>query len=305
MKVTRFLGASALILAVFHAGACGVCGGGFTGNGLGAAMPMLNQNLFGFQTQINPYSYGIGLEGTEVDGYKADVYVNSTFNYRKGFQGTNFFQVSIPVVSNLKQEVKGNQWINGIGDVRVSMQKILLNKIDSSSLQNHMLLAGYSLSLPSGKYMVRNDEKQLIPMGLQPGLGAWGHSLEGQYAYSGIKHGINAQGSASLYSENEMFYTPGFIGQGLITYMNRMNLENGLIIPQVGINYFHRSSTQFLQQNVNNTSYSSALGQMSLDAFLGNWWFHLQGGIPFWEGKSELQPNQNFQARFGISYYWK
>jgi hypothetical protein len=303
--INRLLGIFILIFMSLQGRACGVCGGGFTGNGLGAALPMMNQNLMGIQTQIGQYKYASNLQGTEVEGYVADFYLSNTVSFRKGFQGKNFFQVSVPMVTNLKQDALGNQWIQGMGDVRVSMQTILLNKIDSSSLQNQMLLAGYSVQLPTGRYMVRNQEKQLVPMGLQPGLGAWGHTLEGQYAYSGVKHGFTLHTSASLFSENEMFYKPGFLGQGLITYLYRKNLENGLLMPQVGLSYFQRNATDFLGSNVRNTSYSAVSGQVSLDAFLGSWWFHLQGGIPFWEGKSALQPNQRFQARIGISYFWQ
>ena len=199
------------LLAFNNSQACDICGGAASITGANGVIPFFNINQFSL-------SFGQSKMKHPITSY--NTFVNqrvirdelSTVN----LQGMLFvhpkwqLQTTLPYVFNERILENNSQVVNGIGDIQILANYLLVNQSDSSKKRiKSLILLGGGFDLPTGKYQQRSNDLTLYPMGLQAGSGAFSYIFQQQSSFRYQSWGLLLNSRVAINQENEILYQQG------------------------------------------------------------------------------------------------
>lgn len=303
----RFLLVGLLLAAPLSSSACDGCGGGASGNFQGV-IPLFGQNQFAFRANsfsaIHPsMAYSSPLPESIV---LEDNFLQHEFTFRKFSSKKMIYSANVPLGIHTRRETARTTQIKGIGDIQFGVSRILINSSDSSFRKiKHILTLGFTLSLPTGKYMQRDETLLRLPAYFQLGRGAYGSIFSLYYVFRKKNFGIAFNGQVRIYSENELSYQFGKSTAISANGFYRMNLEEKrlTLLPQLGISFENQKQDFSNGMVESSTGGNQTWANLALDVYQGRWAYgvnfqqKIHADIPIGEAES--------QARFGVQVTYR
>ena len=211
-KLIKIWFLTAINFSLPHLYSCDICGCGIRDNSMsmGNLQGISNQNL---SLSFNRWKLNTPFSNGSINYNIQDHINNWSVGYNQNLNSKTQWYVSLPyqIVSrkNLNNE-NGSETTVGIGDINLGLNyRIIDNRKIQILDQRQLLMGGFSLKLPTGKYQTRGENKIMLPMHLQPGNGSY--SLGSQLYYSVIKNnlGVNIFTKYNHTLENELGYKQG------------------------------------------------------------------------------------------------
>lgn len=126
---------------------------------------------------------------------------------------------------------------NGIGDVSILANAVILKDDSSCKTWHQTLLAGGGVKMPTGKYTgITTLDQQGLP-NVQAGTGSWDFIVNANYTVRYQKTGINADVAYTMTTANKVDYKYGNrLNTGLLAFYWWQQKDLSLL-PQAGIRY--------------------------------------------------------------------
>lgn len=190
--------------------ACDICGCGAGGSFLGI-IPQFGRSQFGLRTSFRTFDHPntlLNVNGNSIVQRDENFQTDFTLRLFKKNRIQYFFQV--PLKINTRYESLRTTRLSGVGDIQVGATYTLIQQQDSSAIRFKNLLAiGGGISLPTGKYMQRDETKVIMPALFQLGSGAFQYSASIYYSLRYKRWGSTLNAVYSYAQQNEMKYQFG------------------------------------------------------------------------------------------------
>jgi hypothetical protein len=286
-----------------QANACDVCGGS-SGSYLGI-LPRYNDHFVGLSFQYQRFTSTHPVMAGESKPVQSENYVRSLTAWGR-FYPIKRLQVFafVPYIYNIAVEPTETVVMNGLGDVKVLANYMLLNTADSSGNVKHTLLVGGGVKAPTGRNDVLNTEG-IILSNMQAGTGSWDIIANANYTLRVNKAGINLDASYKQSTTNARDYRYGNKwNAGLIGFYWH---DAGRIsfLPQAGIRYEHSSiDYSSFYYRIRNAYSGGEQGYAvaGCGVYYGKWALTVTGNIPAWQhyagGLVQAKPRLETQLQF-------
>lgn len=219
----------------FPANACDVCGCSLGGNYFGI-LPLYNKNFVGLRwSQASFYSYVAPTQNLQAQS-SHDTYqkleVWGRYYLTKRIQLFAF----VPYVYN---DMNGTDQVvsaQGLGDINVIANYVLLNTGEEKSDFRHTLIAGGGIKLPTGKFSL-TDKGKIINRNFQMGTGSVDFNLNAVYTLRYKKTGINLETGYKINTRNNVDYLFGNQYRASAQLFFWQKIGPVSILPHAGTNY--------------------------------------------------------------------
>lgn len=292
------------VLLCSKAYACDVCGGS-QGNYLGI-LPRYNSHFVGLSFQYQQFTSTHPLMAGEKEPVTSQNYVRSVTAWGR-FYPLKRLQVFafVPYTYNSAVEPTQTVVMDGMGDVRLMANYMLLNTADSSeSRVKHTLLAGGGIKAPTGRNDVTNTEG-IILSNMQPGTGSWDYTANVNYTLRIGKAGVNTDVSYKLGSPNKRDYRYGNKLNAGLTGFYWYDKGKVSLLPQAGLRYEHSDVdySSYLYRIRNTYSGGDQVyATAGAGLYLGKFAITATGSIPVWQhyagGLVQAKPRLETQVQF-------
>ncbi|MBL7719262.1 MAG: hypothetical protein JNL72_10540, partial [Flavipsychrobacter sp.] len=215
--------------------ACDVCGGA-SGSYLGI-LPRFNDHFIGLSAQYQQFNSTHPVMTGAATPVESANYTRSITAWGR-FYPLRRLQVFafVPYVYNTAVEPTETVLMDGLGDVRVLANYMVLDTRDSDSRVLHTLLAGGGIKAPTGRNDVVNTEG-IILSNMQPGTGSWDLVANINYTLRAGKAGVNADASYRYCTTNTRDYRYGDRVNGALTGFYWLETGSISLLPQAGARY--------------------------------------------------------------------
>lgn len=218
-----------------QAAACDVCGCGASGNFLGI-LPQYQKHFIGLSYQYQSFSsIHPEVEGSTSSQESSDHFQSLTAWGRfYPFKRLQVF-VFVPYHYNYVQEAGQTTVMDGLGDISISANYMLLNTADSTHYKlKHTLLIGGGIKTPTGKNNFTNNEG-IILSNMQPGTGSWDFMLNMNYTLRYRSIGLSTEASYQIPTVNQRDYLYGNkLNAGMLAF-SWQQINQLSLLPQAGV----------------------------------------------------------------------
>jgi hypothetical protein len=234
----RILCIMVLVMATGHiARSCDLCGCSASSQYLGL-LPQQYKNFIGLQYQYASFTANQPSIFDKQEIEHADEYINTyqlwgRYSISKKVQLFAF----IPYHQNRGIDVTTPIKTDGIGDISLLANVVVLQQDDYSKKLKHTLLAGCGIKAPTGANTgITKLDEQGLP-NVQAGTGAWDFIANTNYTLSYNKTGINLDASYTITTANKERYKYGnHLNSSLLAYY-QLQQKKVILLPQAGIKY--------------------------------------------------------------------
>lgn len=189
---------------------CDICGCGAGGSFMGI-IPQFGKTQLGFRSNFRTFQHPntlLNLNGNSRVLRDENFQTDLSLRLFKKERIQYFFQVPLKV--NTRYETMRTTTLRGVGDIQVGATYTLIQQQDSMSVKFKNLLAiGGGFSLPTGKYMQRDETKVIMPALFQLGSGAFQYYANLYYSVRYKRWGATLNGQYNYAEQNEMKYQFG------------------------------------------------------------------------------------------------
>lgn len=225
----------------------------------------------------------------------------STFTYRKAFNQKLQMFYEVPFQYNTRHYTDHNEHILGIGDVagRLIYNSTLFKKEKSAAV----LRLSPRIALPTGKYMLRGQDRLMLPVGMQPGTGAWSISGNGDLTFRVKNFGFQVLSSFQHFTSNEIEYQIGQRSSLGMTISHFIELQEKMVIPFCGLNherYGNDSKYGIVDLSTGTNRTIMTCGVSSFSKQLG---VMAQCMIPVNQNHAGTQPSMGVSASISLMYF--
>ncbi len=228
MQQTKYLLCALLLLiATQQIFACDACACSATGNGIG----LLNQSNKNFVALQYSMLYFKGTDSAFNTSNAEDFFHQTQLRAR--FKLTKRLQLlaNIPYKSNIRQGESPVR-TNGIGDISLSLNAILVKKSMEKSAFRWDLAGG--IEMPTGSYQ-HNAQGGEQPNGFNVGTGSWNFLVQNVFTFQYQNFGSRLILSGKRHTENKVLYRFGNqLATGLQVFW-RKESTIGTIVPFAGV----------------------------------------------------------------------
>jgi hypothetical protein len=234
-----------LTLLTESAAACDVCGcagqGAFSG-----IYPQFTRNLVGIRYSNSLFQHpNTSLNFNGDSKVLTDEFLRMEAWTRIYLHPRIQFLASLPYQVHTRTETLRTTEINGVGDLSVTVNYAILQTPDSLlTRKSHTLLAGFSISLPTGPYQARDADLSLLPAQFQIGTGAYGFSPQLNYTIRVKGLGLNTDLRYTHFTENERSYQFGNRAMAALRLFYWFEKGQTSIVPHIGagLDWFDRDT---------------------------------------------------------------
>ena len=225
-----------LIFISFSAAeACDVCGCSLGGNYFGI-LPMFNKNFVGirwsqaeFHSYIAPTQY-LAAQQSNDTYQKMEIW--GRYYLSKRVQLFAF----IPYVYN---DMNGTDQVvsaQGLGDISVMADYLLVNTGEEKTTFRHTLIAGGGIKLPTGRYDLE-DKGKIINRNFQMGTGSVDFNVNAVYTMRYKKSGVNLETGYKINTRNSYNYLFGnqYRASAQLFFWQKAGFLS--LLPHGGVNY--------------------------------------------------------------------
>lgn len=232
MKHIIMIAFALIVQTVF---ACDICGG-ISAPGTMGILPGNEFHFVGLRLNYNSYesyhSTGIGIPNRVTNEYflRSDLQLRWQLNRKVGFI------LSAPYHYNVQREDDKRSTTNGIGDISIGVNYLLLDKVNEETEQ--ILRIGSGIKGPTGDYARNAWETS----NMDPGSGAWDFSFNTYFTAFKNNWGLLQENVYNLRTKNNVDYK---YGNNLLTRLSGIYRvligSKTLLLPAIGASY---SNTQ-------------------------------------------------------------
>lgn len=228
--------------------ACDVCGCSSSGNSLGI-LPQFNKHFIGLVTQFQEFqsthAKGVGEQPATLAKDKF-----SSFTAWARLYPHPKFQVFafVPFHYNQVEEQGQKTTLQGLGDIKLLVNYMLLQPEVSNNQWRHSLLVGGGVKLPTGKYNIAREDG-LIVSNMQPGTGSWDFIVNANYTVRYHNIGLNSDMMAQINTVNNRDYLYGNKLNAGLSLFYWQEVKQVTLLPQIGVR------TQYSSQDWSSYSY--------------------------------------------------
>ncbi|MFM1898014.1 MAG: hypothetical protein RL577_254 [Bacteroidota bacterium] len=253
-------------------------------------MSSLTSNFFSINSYKRAWNHDQG----------SDLAFETTLNYTCGKKTRWSFQVPIQTIFK-KGSYEETFYNTSIGDAQINCW------IPVADFRNRptdeirgLIMAGSALRLPTGKYMVRGADKDMLGTYLQPGLGSYGFTIHSYGSVMLRRFGAWFQASSTQYFQNELGQTPGNQFQLQSHLYREIPLKKNLLMPQLGIAYnYQNKNTVFGYPDEGSGGHLFSL-QTSISLFGAKGYWQALAQLPYLQEVPVGAPIQI--VSFGVSW---
>lgn len=215
--------------------ACDVCGCSLGGNYFGI-LPLYNKNFVGLRwSQATFHSYIAPTQNLPAQ-HSHDTYRKMELWGR--YYVTKRIQLFafVPYASNEMDGTDQKVSAQGLGDINLMANYVLLNTGEERSDFKHTLIAGGGFKLPTGKFSL-TDKGKIINRNFQMGTGSVDFNLNAVYTVRFKKTGINIETGYKINTRNNVDYLFGnqYRASAQLFFWQRIGPVS--ILPHAGMNY--------------------------------------------------------------------
>jgi hypothetical protein len=266
MKKVVLLLMTSLAIAT-RVSACDVCGCSLGGNYFGI-LPLYSKNFVGLrwsQAQFHSYIYptaNIAAQQSHDTYSKVELWTR--YYLTKRIQLFAF----VPYVYNSMNGTDQVVYANGLGDINLMANYVLLNNSAEKGEWKHTLIAGGGIKLPTGKFSL-TDKGKIINRNFQMGTGSVDFNVNAVYTIRYRKTGLNFETGYKMNTRNADDYLFGnqFRFSSQLFFWQKVGFVS--LLPHAGTYYenaaMHRDG-DIIQVN---TGGSALLGSGGLDVYVG------------------------------------
>ncbi|HTF19386.1 MAG TPA: hypothetical protein VK658_15000 [Chryseolinea sp.] len=239
MKRTLAVLLAILSLTSSDANACDVCGCSLGGNYFGI-LPLYNKNFVGLRwSEAKFHSYITAtqnLSAQESDDTYQKVELWGRYYLTRRIQLFAF----IPYVYNNMEGTDQNVYAEGLGDISVVANYVVLNTANGGSDFKHILLVGGGIKIPTGKFDLV-DQGKIINRNFQMGTGSVDFIANAVYTLRYKQAGINFETGYKINTRNRGDYRFGnqYRASAQVFYWQKFGLLS--LLPHAGI-YFEQAA---------------------------------------------------------------
>ena len=271
----------------------------------GGLFPQVQNNMLGLRylpsTFIHPTNPPNTNQGSIL---KKDVYQDGEVFFRWFPSKRLQLWTSLPIKSHIRYESERTTQITGPGDLQFQSFYTVLR--EDSSRWKHLILGGLGLSLPSGKYLQRDETLSMLPVGFQLGTGSWSGSFSALYMLRYLSWGATVQADVRAYTENENFFQKGRNQSAQLNLFRQLtsNHSKHRLLMQVTSRFEELFSDQEFNKRKENTGSKSLWFGLSLDYFGKSIFGSLQVLNPVYQNYPGSQPVPGMRLGCSIGWMW-
>ncbi len=274
--------------------ACDVCGGATTFNSIGL-LPQYKLHLIGMRYQSTWLQSKSSIQ--DHNQSLEIIYRNQPFKRL-------LFSAHLPL--SFKSRIQNNQRLQtqGISDMRFNGQYMVINTLDSSQYKfKNSLLLGLGAQLPTGKFMLRAEDKTLLPLGLQNGTGAWAFPLSAVHTMVKGKWGIHSEINYVYTTTNERDYHIGATAVANFSVLHIINKSKNTWAFMLGSEYKTKNTDMEYGKAVNNTQGNCFYARTCLVYITQRGNISLQAKTPVVAPSSNSIPTEKQSISASINFY--
>lgn len=215
--------------------ACDVCGCSLGGNYFGI-LPLYNKNFVGLRwSQAKFHSFIAAtqyLEAQQSDDTYSKLELWGRYYVTKHIQLFAFVPYAFNDMNGTDQVISAN----GLGDINIMANYVILNTGESKSDFKHILIAGGGVKLPTGKFDLE-DKGKIINRNFQMGTGSFDFNLNAVYTLRYKKTGINIETGYKINTRNSDDYLFGnqYRASAQLFYWQALGPVS--FLPHAGMNF--------------------------------------------------------------------
>jgi hypothetical protein len=254
------------LLTAGYVNACDVCGCSLGGNYFGI-LPLYNKNFVGLrwsQARFHSHIYPTAnIPAQQSDDTYSKVELWGRYYVTRRLQLFAF----VPYVYNSMNGTDQVVYAQGLGDVNLMANYVLINNSEETANLKHTLIAGGGIKLPTGKFSMM-DQGKIINRNFQMGTGSVDFNLNAVYTLRYKKAGVNFESGYKINTRNSQHYLFGnqFRFSSQLFYWQQFGVVS--LLPHAGAYYenaaMHRDG-DILQVN---TGGSAILASAGLDIYI-------------------------------------
>jgi hypothetical protein len=283
---------------------CDICGCGLTARSFGI-LPQFNKNFIGLRLQYRNFdSEHPPLFDSQLPQFSNELYYNTELwgrlNPVKRLQIFYF----IPYQKVVKRENSSSSIYEGLGDISIMANYIILNNSDTSgNIWKNVLQAGGGIKMPTGKSNIPEKDGYIL-MNLQPGTGGFAIPVNLIYTVRYKGFGLNS----------EFNYMVQFKSKNKFRFGNRTQLgfklfywqdwNNVSFLPAAGLNFMHASPDRDLLGIIGGSGGENINGTLGADIFVGRLNIGFNAQIPLYQhmtdGNVKIKENISTSLTFNF-----
>ena len=309
LKTTFFKSFAVSFFTIFlnQTYACDICGCSTAGLGLGQ-INTLGKRYF-LVENINQKLAHPSMGGSS-QSYDNLNQIQLTYAWKNDSTPNIQWLIQMPT----KQLVRHNVYLNhdqyrnfNLGDISL---KAVYTAYDnrrftlSQSLKKILLIQG-GLTSPSGKYQTRGAKKEMLPIHLQPGTGAWQTDIAGLIFLKKNNWGAFIQSQIQFGFKNELDYQMGLKSMNGISIFKSYEKKQRVIIPQLGFWSDYSSQHHQFKQPVSETGGQLNFCSVQLDYLNDRNYIKAKIDIPISQNTNYQAPKPQYIASVSMGWFLK
>lgn len=287
-----------------YANACDVCGCAVNAGGADV-VPGVFQNYIGFRSNIRSFNseHLILFEGEKPIQSKEWFQTSELhFRYSPIRRLQLFGFVPFNSVDKLEEGVKSRT--GGIGDARIRLNWVAIDRIEYERNEYANVFLGTSLKLPTGRNEFREGESSLFHRNMLPGTG----TVDVAFHLDAMMRRGNLGGLwSSTYmvrGTNEFQYQFGNLTVSQLTGFYKKEFSENTLMLELGVNFVDMQPDVDLRWNeVQIYSQGTMLSPLIRTTFMrNNWLLQATAHRAAWQNMAQGQVSHNYHFEIGLTY---
>lgn len=247
--------------------ACDVCGCSLGGNYFGI-LPLYNKNFIGLRwSQAKFHAYVAATQYLNAE-YSDDTYSKvelwGRFYVTKRLQVFAFIPYAYNNMDGTDQKISAD----GLGDINVMTNYLLVNTGEEMHNFKHTLLVGGGIKLPTGKFDL-TDQGKIVNRNFQMGTGSIDFNVNAVYTVRYRRAGINLETGYKINTRNSDHYLFGnqYRASAQLFYWQQLGVFS--LLPHAGFSFEQAEKHKDGDIIQVNTGGSATLASAGLDVYVG------------------------------------
>lgn len=224
-----------LLLISSNSFACDVCGCAVN-PGMGDVIPGVFSNYFGIRSNVRHFKSEhfsfLGEPPIHSDEWFHTTEIYGRYSPIRRVQILGFIPYNAVAKSEDKQDIV---WANGLGDIRLKVNTLLIDKIDTVQKSIFNVFVGGTVKFATGRYDFIDGESNFFRRTMLPGTGTIDYSLGADILYRKGNIGGIASFSYSWRGENDLKYNFGNVTFGQISGYYQLRRPKSSYMFEIGV----------------------------------------------------------------------
>jgi hypothetical protein len=278
--------------------ACDICGGVASNVSIGV-LANTNFHIVGVRNTYRSYSSYINDIKHATDRlFSQELFLR--YQWNKNWQLYGSFQHQLA----FQQRDLGSEFVRGLTDPSLLLNRLLINKQDSTGRTIDFLMVGAGLKFPLGK----NAPSSNLLKNLYPGTGSFDMLLLANYTHQLTKKmGVQVETSYTLKGKDKWGYSYGNSFQGTVSFVHSQPVQSYRLVSAFGIvtEDFQSSKINGIELVTASNRATILSGKLNLNLFTNKWVWSVFVQYPLAQQNQEILIKRNLSGGIGLLYLIK